>query len=294
MIVRDENYEKLQGKLESLLDKDIYAKRTIESCPHCKGGKIIKHGRYKNGQRYLCKGCYKTFCIRTNTPLYRTKKPAVLWAKYVELLLSKVTLRECAKELNISLRTAFFWRHKLLHTLVKVKEPNNLIKSVNIMKLLIKENYKGDRNAPSEVRRKVWTIVATDVNKSILARPISLKGWNKRSFDKIIYWRINNESHIYAFLDRYLDNIAKSHNKEKDNKKVIFNKTLLGVYTNEVRRSLRKFYGVATKYLVHYLYFLTIFPIEKRYTAINLLYRISGMESYIKNREFFNLKVIDI
>ena len=67
MILEDINLKKLEGHINSLLKKDIYKNKNIECCPICGGNKYIKHGSYKEIQRYKCKECGKTFSNATNS-----------------------------------------------------------------------------------------------------------------------------------------------------------------------------------------------------------------------------------
>jgi len=38
-------------------------------CPHCRSESVIKHGSYREYQRYLCKDCGRTFNPKTGTDL---------------------------------------------------------------------------------------------------------------------------------------------------------------------------------------------------------------------------------
>jgi transposase-like protein len=42
-------------------------------CPRCQSRNVIKNGRYKQRQRYLCGDCERTFNDLTNTPLSGTR-----------------------------------------------------------------------------------------------------------------------------------------------------------------------------------------------------------------------------
>ena len=106
-------------------------------------------------RRYRCKECGKTFSNKTNTSFYYSKKNSETWVKYIELMLKRKTPDECSKELGISLPTAFYWEHKILFSLAKVKEAEKLENNIHISKILIKENFKGERQIRNKERKNV-------------------------------------------------------------------------------------------------------------------------------------------
>ncbi|BCS87118.1 hypothetical protein PSDVSF_03600 [Pseudodesulfovibrio sediminis] len=79
------------------------------SCPHCGGEKVKHNGTYSGRQRYLCHSCKKTFNDWTGTPMAGTHYTD-RWMEYIQLMLEGKTLKQCAKTLEISIPTAFYWR----------------------------------------------------------------------------------------------------------------------------------------------------------------------------------------
>ena len=74
-------------------------------------------------QRYRCKDCHKTFTAKSNTVQPQSKKSSALWARYIELMFQGKSIRKIARELKISVPTAFYWRHKILNILKKNYSP---------------------------------------------------------------------------------------------------------------------------------------------------------------------------
>ncbi|MDR3589856.1 MAG: hypothetical protein P4N41_09365 [Negativicutes bacterium] len=99
------------------------------SCPRCGGIAVKRNGTYqpKNSpgkrQRYLCNDCHHTFGDLTFSPLAGTHHPEK-WAEYFGCMAGKISLRETAKLLGISLSTAFLWRHKILSPLQQLRLPD--------------------------------------------------------------------------------------------------------------------------------------------------------------------------
>jgi transposase-like protein len=124
------NYSKQQELIELLTNQVIESRPILNhkekpsSCPHCNHNKIYKHGVYKiknkgkeakitGGTRYKCQGCKKTFNELTGTSIHAIKKTNK-FRKFVELMLESKSIREAAQELNVSTKTIFDWRHKIL------------------------------------------------------------------------------------------------------------------------------------------------------------------------------------
>lgn len=89
------------------------------SCPHCKSSNIICYGKYRGRNRYKCKGCGKTFNELTGSPMSGTHY-LEKWKDYLICMLAGKSLRKIEKELSISLPTAFYWRHKILNAFMRV------------------------------------------------------------------------------------------------------------------------------------------------------------------------------
>lgn len=286
MVITDVDYRDIYEHFDELFSRSLFNNK-VNTCPYCDGNNIIRYGNYKHGQRYMCKICGRTFCNRTATPFYCSKKNPSTWIKYIELMLQNNTLKECSEKLCINIGTAFYWRHKILCALMEFRKVNKLENYVEMSRLLIKESYKGSRNAPKEERKILWNIIAADNNEKILACPLCKSRWDLKAFNKKVYSKIDKESLVIARGDRFLWAIERKHNEGK--KVVIDEENILKVYFREIKKSMRRYYGVATKYLTHYLYFITIFCVKKTYKSLDLLYKLINLRTYNKNNDFRNL-----
>ena len=110
---------KLYKDTEILQMDGTHAKK----CPHCNSNKIIKYGKHNEEQRYLCSGCGKTFKETTGTVLGSIHKKS-LFLKYQEAMINEeyTSIKEMAKRFNISIPTAFTWRHKILLSLPEIED----------------------------------------------------------------------------------------------------------------------------------------------------------------------------
>ena len=82
-------------------------------CPHCTSEEIVGHGNYNGRKRYKCKSCKKTFNDLTGTSISHIHKKEE-WNSYLHCLANNLSLREAAKQVGISVKTSFLWRHKII------------------------------------------------------------------------------------------------------------------------------------------------------------------------------------
>jgi transposase-like protein len=269
-----------------ILNEGLFSKTKINYCPHCESMEFTKYGKFNNRQRYLCKECLRTFSETTNTPRYYSKKGPEHWEEYISIMFNYSSLRESAKEVNINLKTAFIWRHKILYALESMTKTKELKDSIEMRKLFIRENHKGNRTNIINEGRKVWVIASSDSNDETFAKPISLGFWNKRNFDKLVYSKINEDSYIRAFGDNYIKSVASKHNKDKVEKVSSNSKCLVNYFTANIKGIISSYHGVATKYLPHYFSLAKIISLAKEYNILDLLNNISTYNSYIPGENF--------
>ncbi len=117
--------EELESKVEELLGKSLSEKHILklieeskfnrgETCPRCENTWIIKNGKIKGRQKFKCKSCGKQFDEFTNSPLSGTNLHLKIWSKFCNLMFKGLSLNECKEELNLTLKTLFYMRHRIL------------------------------------------------------------------------------------------------------------------------------------------------------------------------------------
>ncbi|MBE6049687.1 MAG: IS1 family transposase [Clostridium sp.] len=272
MIEIDNKLDNLNKYINEILKPSIFAerKRHIKACPKCGKKHFIKYGCYKGIQRYRCKDCGKTFSLATNSIWSYSKKDASDWIKFIEYMLEKKTLKYCAEKLDISINTAFYWRHKVLYAMTFNEIPKRLIGNIHMIKTSTKENFKGNKHIDTDVREKIFIVSAKGAEDSILCLPICKKRWDIKKFNEKIYSKIDSSSIIIPYLDRYIYAIAQKHNKEnntisKEEDSFISNFNLIR------KLWFKPFYGVASKYLKEYFCWFIIFNLKKKFSNISFL-----------------------
>lgn len=121
-------FKKLSTDQQNELLKDLRSLRnesltnitdsTIKECPYCKQTDIIKNGKHKGSQRYLCKSCKRNFKLSTGREFYRIKKKGK-FAEYKSIMIKEglLPLKQMSSRLGISIQTSFDWRHKILSSI---------------------------------------------------------------------------------------------------------------------------------------------------------------------------------
>lgn len=114
--------EELLSELSSSREPHPPIEGNVSICPYCSGVRIIKNGKHKGQQRYKCKLCSRNFSAFTGTSFQGIKKTDK-FEEYKSIMFTEgfISLGKMAKRLEISIQTAFDWRHKILSSL-KPKE----------------------------------------------------------------------------------------------------------------------------------------------------------------------------
>ena len=283
MLKQDRYFKKLETYTHALMKKDIYQDRTIKNCPNCNCKNYIKYGLYNGIQRYKCKNCGKTFSKTTDSLWSYSKKEPIQWIKFIEYVIERKSLRFCAKKLEISLVTAFYWRHKILYGLTLDSVPDKLSGDVYISKKLIPENFKGSRKINSNLRRNIWVVGAKGSEDAMIAKPISRGFWNLQSFNNKIYTIIDKKSYIIPYGDRYISLVATAHNKKRIKK--VTDEHKIKWFPNNLGNWLKKYYGVATKYLENYLSLFILHNLKRKLNYIELFNKLALENIFLKTKK---------
>jgi transposase-like protein len=82
-------------------------------CPHCAEVRVVRNGQTDGLQRYKCRGCSKTFNALTATPLARLRQRHK-WLAQARVLDEGLSVHQAAERLQVAPSTAFRWRHRFL------------------------------------------------------------------------------------------------------------------------------------------------------------------------------------
>lgn len=94
---------------------------TIECCVHCGSVAIKKHGKTKAGvQRYICKDCGKSFSENYGLITHYSHLSDWQWQELIRGTVDELSLTDIAKNIGVSVSTAWSCRMKIYQTLKSV------------------------------------------------------------------------------------------------------------------------------------------------------------------------------
>ena len=275
----------------------------VAKCRKCESSKIIKDGKDKNGkQRYKCSSCGCRFTSTSFSVVSNSHCSLEKWHKYIQLLLNGDSLAECAKQCEISVRTAFLWRHKILNILQRDQDNRVMNGIVEIDDMFFSISYKGNHK---------------NSKKFTMPRPAFKRGTDNRGpigQKACVMCAVERKGHTYgevlgigqandimlshAFEERLLEDTIvvtdKAHNLKEffNSSKIELIQTaahsnprnqnsppeVKGAYhiqnVNNLHKRLRNFMknynGVATKYLNHYVSLYIWIENHKKINNVNL------------------------
>ena len=303
------------AKINQLLQSNVNGKATmIEvrkniqqnypiSCPHCKSETIVGYGKYRDRKRYKCKSCGKTFNDLTGTSVSHIHKKAE-WEMYISCIADGLSLRAAADQVGISLRTSFLWRHKILHSFQDVgcTKLEGIIESDETFFLYSEKGQKtikgrasrkrgGKAKKPGINNEHVAVIVASDRNKHSI---VEVAGRSRITAEKINTaigkWLLESAvtlcSDSHRSYEKFAKNIGLKHVSINASKgQYIRDKVYHIQNVNNVHHLLkdwiRKFNGVATKYLQNYMNWFRIERDNQTDDEIYLKYALTSNSSFV-------------
>lgn len=244
-------------------------------CPRCGHRRVQRWGSFqcRSGRRhrYRCIGCGRTFSDFTGSPLAYLKLPEV-WREFCDIALGAATIRRAARMLSIHTSTAFRWRHRLLNRLLAT-ERVALGGEVSLDLEWLPFSAKGARQLERAPRRRVfeglsfettvvWIVVACAENGSSFATRLGTQTPTSSRIHAVLDSRVDRRARLVAPRNRQIPfapiaaalgislDVGPSH--------AVWRSSRCGaepsrLYMVRVRRWLRRFRGVASRYLDGYL-----------------------------------------
>lgn len=131
---------------------DAKASKNIQiQCPNCHSVNFKKNGHRTtlngfNSQRFYCKDCHHTFNTQSSTVIKSTKLKFGKLKKLIFCLVDKMSLYEAADVCDVSVKTAFLWRHKMLDCLKQDENKIVLKGLVEADETYFPISYKGNHS----------------------------------------------------------------------------------------------------------------------------------------------------
>ena len=253
-------------------------------CPHCRAVKVKKHGIYRGRQRYLClsKRCGRSFNDLTDSPISGTHYPDK-WVQFLKLMAQSKTLPTTAMALDIHISTAFKWRHKVLDALRQL-EKDHLGGIVEADETYFLESRKGKHRYRVDNPRKhggkaekrglsnqqVAALIAIDRNGAIVSQVVGRGNTSYVEIDKAIGEHIAPGSILCTDAAKNYKAFAirrkirhEQLNPKHERVRGLYHIQHVNSYHSDLKRWIRNFNGISSKYLNNYLAWFRFFQIHK-------------------------------
>lgn len=249
----------------------IETKARPSLCPHCGSEGIIKNGSANGLQRYKCRCCRRSFNALTGTPLARLRqKPK--WLVQAEVLRDGATITQASKRLKVARSTAFRWRHRFL-ALPKTVQAPSLAGIAEADEAFFLHSRKGQRDLDRPPRRRggraakrglskeqVPVLVARD--RSGATANIVLAADGKADLVAALKPLLPTDTILCtdgsSVLAAAVKEIGVTHrpvNVSAGQRVLagVYHIQNVNAYDSRLKNWIRRFHGVATKYLDSYL-----------------------------------------
>lgn len=266
-----------------------------EQCPHCTSQRFIRWSVRSDIQRYKCKECNKTFNGLTGTPLARLRKKG-RWIEFSSCLVEACSVREAAKRCQVNKSTAFKWRHRFMQ-IPKTIAPNALSGIVEVKETHFAYSQKGTRNKPTDTDlqqkttkqarpKQVCVVIARDRNLNTFdqiqesSKSLYDKLLNRLSKDILLCSETQKLSDIFGQRNGTQHSKADLQKSGRGKTELIHTRNV-SFYIDNLKLWLKRFRGIATKYLSNYLgWFRNLDEFNMKPTKTNILLRAKCAQIY--------------
>jgi transposase-like protein len=121
-------------------------------CPHCGSEHVVRYGSASGLQRHKCRGCGCTFNALTGTPLARLRQKSK-WLAQADVLRDGLSITQACKRLGVVRSTAFRWRHRFL-AVPKTVQAQALVGIAEADETFFLHSRKGQRDLDRKPRRR--------------------------------------------------------------------------------------------------------------------------------------------
>lgn len=243
----------------------------LHHCPHCGGDRQVRNGSASGLQRYKCRGCSRTFNALTGTPLARLRQKSK-WLTQSEVLRDGVTITQAAKRLKVARSTAFRWRHRFMAS-PKTVQAQSLVGIAEADETFFLHSCKGQRHLDRKPRRRggragkrglsreqVPVLVARDRAGATANLILTTDGKTELvaalkpllPSDTIL---CTDGSSVLAAVAKEIGITHRPVNVSAGRRVIagVYHIQNVNAYDSRLKNWIRRFHGIATKYLDSYL-----------------------------------------
>ncbi len=248
-------------------------------CPQCQSKNVGSWGRSCGLKRYRCRDCRKSFNALTGTPLARLHKRGA-WKAYGQAVAESVSVRKAAQRTGISVPTAFRWRHRFL-SLAKNNKAEAVSGIVEADETFFLRSFKGARRIGRAPRKRGGTASKPGVSDEqvpvLVLRDRSgatadgvLESLKVAEFYRVLTPVVAKDTVLVSDGARAYASFATENGmgherldaSKGERRRGVFHIQNVNAYHSRLKTWMRRFNGVATKYLPSYLGWRRLFEHE--------------------------------
>lgn len=240
-------------------------------CPKCQSAAKVGTWGSANGlRRYRCKACKVSFNCLTGTPLAQLHKRD-LWLGNAQALVDGVSLRKTATRLGVHVETAFRWRHRFLKEPKSLK-PQRLEGTVEADETYFLKSEKGARKLSRPARKRggkaakrglsdeqVPVLIARDTAKATTDQMLADR--SAKSIAEVLgpvvakqAILVSDGAQAYRAFANEASIVHVALNLSEGQRSWgVYHIQNVNNYCSRLKTWMRRFNGVATKYLDSYL-----------------------------------------
>lgn len=241
------------------------------ACPKCKGTELYRWGKVSGLQRYRCRQCNRTFNALTGTPLARLRHKDK-WFEYEQAMIRGLSIRKSADSCEITKNTSFKWRHRFLQ-IPATPQTGKMNGIVEADETYFLESFKGQRRLPRSARKRGGKAVKKGTSKEqvpvLVVRDrhgetadCILRGTSTQQIEPALIPLLNKDVILctdgmpaYKQIARQANIVHRPVNIAAGQRVInnIYHIQNVNAYDSRLKQWMRKFHGVATRYLGNYL-----------------------------------------
>jgi transposase-like protein len=238
-------------------------------CPNCQasGGQLRAWGHSHGLARMRCRTCGKTCNALTGTPLAHLRKRE-RWLRYGQALIEGVSVRQAAQCCCVDKSTAFRWRHRFLEAAAthRAEHEGGIVEADETF---FRESFKGQRKLPRRSRKRAgvgayWERVAVLVvrDRSGQTADFRLENIDAPYIEAVLRPLVDKDAilctdgaRVYQTVARDMGLTHRAINVQQGIRVIegAFHIQNVNAYDSRLKEWIRRFHGVATKYLESYL-----------------------------------------
>ena len=240
-------------------------------CPTCRTDHPYRWGHQAGLQRFRCRACKHTFSILTGTPLARLRHKEQ-WLNYSAAMIQGLTIRASAQQCGIDKNTSFRWRHRFL-TLPATTKANSLNGIVEVDETYFPSSCKGQRHLDRPPRKRGKQIHVRGTGKEqvpvlvVRDRSGATADFKLTATDTVAMQPLlrqilakdtilcSDGGRVYRSLAHQLGITHRPVNLAAGIRVIagVYHIQNVNAYDSRLKQWMRRFHGVATKYLENYL-----------------------------------------